>query len=279
MPTHIAPIQITISPGNADEFIIGREHQLEDATFTLSDMFADHFTQESESAADKSFSGLESSLEISIADIGFEMFKRATNFAKYTVNNDGSKRKLEYSDLTGLRVIKKTVLIKLYEGFTPTLNKDNWFTFPYAGIEVEASLSFGKTTQAAYTMRIVAYPDPTTNFKVVRGDTTAFSTLPPTVTLANPGSINAGQTVILSATATANGASIVRVEFFVNGIKLGEDTANPYVQLWTPTAGTFTLTARATDNNGLSSTSSAIIVTVGAAAQNKTSLVGLDIFS
>lgn len=174
MQTYIEPIQVIISPGSSEEFTINREHQLEDATLTINDMLADHQTQRSEAPTDKSFTGLEASLELSISDVTLNFFRRATNSARYTVNGTvQSLRKLEYGDLTGLRVVKKTVLIKPYNGYFPTLDKDNWFTFLNAGIETEAVLNFGKSTQLAYTMRIVAYPDPVTGMKLVRGDVAA----------------------------------------------------------------------------------------------------------
>jgi hypothetical protein len=176
VPTHIGPLHITIGTG-ATEFIIAREHQLEDATLTMNDMMADHMSQESGAPIDKSFTGFEANLELSIGDVGFDFFRRATNPGRYTIDTTTpTKRKLEYGDLTGLRVPKDKVLIKLYEGLLPTTNTDNWYTFLNAGFEVEMSLAFGRETQTAYTMRIVAYPDPVTRYKVLRGDATATGT-------------------------------------------------------------------------------------------------------
>jgi hypothetical protein len=137
---------------------------------------SEHQTQQSESPADKSFTGLEVRLELSLSEIGLNFFRQATNPSRYTVNTDQTKRKLEYGDLTGLRVPKRKILLKPYEGFLPTTVKDDWFTFLYAGIETEASLSFGKTTQSGYNMIIVAYPDPVTGMKIVRGDILATGT-------------------------------------------------------------------------------------------------------
>lgn len=175
--THIGPIQLTFNSGLPTEFVINREHQLEDATLTITDMFAEHMTQESEAPADKSFTGLEASFELSLADIGFDFFRRATNPARYTIDTaTPTKRKLEYGDLTGLRVPKFKILIKPYAGFLPTTNTDDWYTFLNCGIETEAALSFGKTTQSAYTMRGTAYADDVTRMKVIRGDTTATGT-------------------------------------------------------------------------------------------------------
>lgn len=177
MPTHIGPVHVTIDPGGATEFIISREHQLEDATLVMNDMMSDHQSQESGAAIDKSFTGFEANLELSIGEVGLDFFRRATNPGRYTVNTTTpTQRKLDYGDLTGLRVPKKRVLLKLYEGLLPTTNTDLWFTFLHAGFEVEMSLAFGRETQTAYTMRIVAYPDPATRYKVIRGDVSTVGT-------------------------------------------------------------------------------------------------------
>lgn len=74
---------------------------------------------------------------------------------------------------------------------------------------------------------------------------------------AAPASIN------LAATATDAGGSITKVEFFAGSTLIGTDTTAPYTLAWTGVAaGTYTLTAKATDNGGASTTSSAVVVTV-----------------
>ncbi|NJR71984.1 MAG: chitinase, partial [Gammaproteobacteria bacterium] len=77
-------------------------------------------------------------------------------------------------------------------------------------------------------------------------------------------------TVATSININANAAdidgTIAKVEFFAGATKLGEDTAAPFVQAWTPTvAGLISLTARAIDNKGLATTSAMVSVTVNAA--------------
>ena len=91
---------------------------------------------------------------------------------------------------------------------------------------------------------------------------------PPTVTLtqpANGATFAAPATVSLAATASDDG-TVTRVEFFNGAAKLGEDTTAPYSFTWGGvTAGTYTLTARATDNLGTSTTSAPSTITVSAA--------------
>jgi chitinase len=56
---------------------------------------------------------------------------------------------------------------------------------------------------------------------------------------------------------------VTKVEFFNGSTKLGEDTTAPYTLTWSSVGvGTYTLTARATDNVGATTTSGASTVTV-----------------
>jgi chitinase len=67
----------------------------------------------------------------------------------------------------------------------------------------------------------------------------------------------------LAATASDADGTVTRVEFFNGTTKLGEDTTAPYTTNWNVgAAGTYTITARATDNSGATTTSSAVTVTV-----------------
>lgn len=67
--------------------------------------------------------------------------------------------------------------------------------------------------------------------------------------------------IVLEATATDNDGAIVKVEFFANGTRLGEDTTSPYGFVWTNVpSGAFALTARATDNGGATTTSATVSI-------------------
>jgi len=73
-----------------------------------------------------------------------------------------------------------------------------------------------------------------------------------------------GASADLSATASDPDGTIAKVEFYANGLKIGEDTTAPYVFSWTGyTAGTYHITARAVDDDGDgATTSSAVVVSV-----------------
>lgn len=96
----------------------------------------------------------------------------------------------------------------------------------------------------------------------------------PTVALTSPPTTaTVGTAVTLNATAAAGGgATVSGVQFFADGFPIGSaDVSAPYSAVWTPSAaGTVQLTARVTDSNGTTVTSSpaAVNVTGGPAALN-----------
>ena len=90
----------------------------------------------------------------------------------------------------------------------------------------------------------------------------------PSVSLTSPAAgarFNAPATITISANASDADGTVSKVEFFNGAAKLGESLVPPYRYAWAnPPAGTYALTAKATDNSGATTTSSAVIVTVGA---------------
>ena len=82
---------------------------------------------------------------------------------------------------------------------------------------------------------------------------------------ANNAQVTAGTPVSITATAADANGTVTRVEFFDGTTKLGEDLSSPYAFAWNnPTAGTHTLTAKATDNQNNVATSTAVTVNVRA---------------
>jgi hypothetical protein len=88
----------------------------------------------------------------------------------------------------------------------------------------------------------------------------------PAVALTQPASgatFTAPATVALAATASDSDGTVAKVEFFNGTAKLGEDTTAPYSFSWSGVpAGSYSLTARATDNLGARTTSAATTITV-----------------
>ena len=90
----------------------------------------------------------------------------------------------------------------------------------------------------------------------------------PTVTLSQPtngATFAAPAAIALAATASDPDGSVTKVEFFNGATKLGEDATAPYTFSWSGVgAGTYTLTARATDDFGQTVTSAPATITVTA---------------
>jgi Bacterial Ig domain len=92
---------------------------------------------------------------------------------------------------------------------------------------------------------------------------------PPAVALSEPASgggiFTAGSSITMSATASDTDGSIAKVEFFANAAKVGEALSSPYsIQSSNLPAGTYQLSAKATDNLGADGTSSLVSIIVNA---------------
>jgi chitinase len=98
------------------------------------------------------------------------------------------------------------------------------------------------------------------------GTCSATANQPPSVALtapANGASVSSGAAITVSANATDSDGSIAKVEFFRGGSSLGSDTSAPYAVTWSnASAGSYQLTAMATDNQGATTTSAARSITV-----------------
>ncbi|MBK7673696.1 MAG: hypothetical protein IPJ27_02410 [Candidatus Accumulibacter sp.] len=68
----------------------------------------------------------------------------------------------------------------------------------------------------------------------------------------NGATIAFGGDVMLTANASDFDGAVTKVEFMEGSNKLGENSAEPYQFTWAkPPVGSYTLTARSTDNRGL----------------------------
>jgi hypothetical protein len=90
-----------------------------------------------------------------------------------------------------------------------------------------------------------------------------------TVSITSPGNwanFNKPANITVTATASLSGGSISKVDFYTNGVLLGTGALmnpNQYSITWNaPPAGKHVLTAVATDNSGVSTTSMPVNVTV-----------------
>jgi RHS repeat-associated protein len=84
---------------------------------------------------------------------------------------------------------------------------------------------------------------------------------------------NAPATIDIAADASSAAGSIAKVQFYHGSTLLTTVTAPPYVATWSNVAkGSYTLTAKATDNLGVTTTSTPVAVTVGINAAPTVSL-------
>ena len=156
-------------------------------------------------------------------------------------DNDGSIAKVEF-----------------FNG-TTSLGTDN--TLPY-------SIAWNNVVAGSYTITTVATDDKgasTTSGSVSVTVNTAGNT-PPTVSLVSPSNgatFIAPASITVSANASDNDGSISKVEFFNGTTSLGTDNTSPYSIAWNyVAAGSYTITAVATDDKGASTTSTSIVIDV-----------------
>ncbi|MBD8524591.1 glycosyl hydrolase family 18 protein [Pseudomarimonas arenosa] len=100
------------------------------------------------------------------------------------------------------------------------------------------------------------------------------SNVAPTVSLTAPAagqSFQAGSTITVSANAQDSDGTVTQVQFFRGSTSLGTDTSAPYSVTWSNAqAGSYSLTAVATDNGGKSTTSAAVNITVNPVSNDTT---------
>lgn len=106
-------------------------------------------------------------------------------------------------------------------------------------------------------------------FTLTKGSAPANT--PPSVALTSPA---AGSTYLAPATMAVTASAsdpdgIMRVDFYSGSQLLGGTTKSPYSVTWTgASAGTYSLTAKATDSLGLSRTSAPVSISVGGTSPN-----------
>jgi regulation of enolase protein 1 (concanavalin A-like superfamily) len=122
----------------------------------------------------------------------------------------------------------------------------------YVGLAVTSHTRYSAAT-ATFTNVTIGAPD-------------AASNQPPSVTLTAPSSgatYTAPATISFSASASDGDGSISRVDFYRGTTLVKSDTTSPYTASWSSApAGTYSLTAVAFDNEGASTTSAPVSVTV-----------------
>jgi Big-like domain-containing protein/IPT/TIG domain-containing protein len=143
--------------------------------------------------------------------------------------------------------------VEFYQGAT-LLNTDT--TAPY-------SYNWPSVAAGTYSLTAKAYDN--NNATTVSGAITVISNAAPAVSITTP-SNNAIFTppanITINATASDSDGTISAVEFYQGSTLIGTDTTSPYSVTWNNVvAGSYLLTARATDNRGAITTSGLVAVT------------------
>jgi chitinase len=120
------------------------------------------------------------------------------------------------------------------------------------------------TTSNVACLTTVGFNDLTSSIKVSLVTTTGNQ--PPSVTLTAPGNgatYTAPASITVSANASDADGSISKVDFYSGSTLIFSDNSSPYsYTLTNVAAGTYTFTAKATDNSGATTTSGSVTVTV-----------------
>ena len=156
--------------------------------------------------------------------------------------------------------------ISLYDGTGVLLGYSSTSPFNYV---------YSNILAGSYTFYAVA--------KDVNGVSTTSSSITVTVTAPAPvvaitsptsgSSFVTNSNITITATASETNGTISKVAFYNGSTLLGTDTSSPYTYTMSNVAaGSYSLTAVATDAKGVSTTSNAITVTVGAASVSNLSI-------
>ena len=118
--------------------------------------------------------------------------------------------------------------------------------------------------RTTYTFGTQQVPSPYSN---TVSATVSLQGSPPTVSITSPAegaTFPSGSDITITASAADSDGTVTKVEFFEGANKLGEDTdGSPYSFTWNDVPpGSYTLTAKATDNEGAAATSDPVHITV-----------------
>ncbi|MBI5768012.1 MAG: PD40 domain-containing protein [Verrucomicrobia bacterium] len=157
---------------------------------------------------------------------------------------------------TGFTIANLEFFVQVGSATAVSLGVDS--AFPYTA-------SWTPTATGAYTLTAIATDSAGNRATSSSVAVNVITPAAPTVSLTSPAAgatVNIGTTTTIAATAADSDGTVQSVQFFVNGTALSTDVTSPYTATWTPTvAGSYALTAVATDNLGTTTTSSSVTVT------------------
>ena len=187
--------------------------------------------------------------------------------------------------------INETKLFELNVANLPNANSFSWWCTgstqsmtPVSGQPYKININFGPNFTGGQVCIGVNYSASPWYRQFCKNVTVCTGTPPtvnqvPTVSLTSPTNnavFTVPATIAIAANAADSDGSITKVEFYNGSTKIGEDLSSPYTYSWADVAaGTYSITAKATDNLGALTTSGAINVTVNAPPVNQAPTVSL----
>ena len=136
--------------------------------------------------------------------------------------------------------------------------------FAFIGTNVSAGLLVAGVNVIAVEMhqQLPSSTDISFDFELTGVGATSTNT-PPTVSITSPqNGTTVASPVSINANASDLDGNVTNVEFFADGVKIGEDNTTPYSFSWNTSASGYSLTAVATDNSGGRATSGPVNITV-----------------
>jgi parallel beta-helix repeat protein len=151
-----------------------------------------------------------------------------------------------------------------------TANPDSYFKFVYNASKSSKSFPLDGTyidiKNKSYSSSITLGAYTSAVLLKTSAQSAPVAGATPVVTINLPtanATYNSPADIRINVSATVSGAKITKVEFFKNGSLLHTESASPYDWHWTNVQpGTYTITAKATTDQGISKTSSAVTVYV-----------------
>jgi hypothetical protein len=160
------------------------------------------------------------------------------------------------------------VSVSQVEFFVGETNSSGVFNITSLGVDNGApySVNYTPISTGAKVLTAVATDSKGQTTTSTSVTVTINNNVAPTVAITFPlppaASSATGVVVPITATASDTDGTITKVEFFDGATKLGEDLIAPYEYAYTGVAGVHTITAVATDNEGGTTTSAALALTV-----------------
>ena len=166
------------------------------------------------------------------------------------------------SDIIGINIEAGSTLGKI-EKVQLFINENLVYTF----YELPYKYNLEKYLEGKYTLKAIA-TDNTGQFSTSKITTfsIAKANVAPTVSITGPAAnaqFTQGDNISITANAADTDGTIAKVDFFNGSTLLGTDTTSPYSFAWANLPlGSFTLTARATDDKGTATVSAPVGINV-----------------